>query len=174
MSKITAVEVGRKLQLTVGDGDDAIVILVPPVRTSTGSALLALWAGIAFAQTEQPLVDAENLSKISVGEENWDVVDELRSEESALVINAAMFWNIQGGGIDLVQEMLRDGLPKARETLAQINGLGDALSALQTLLSGGSEIPTPSPAGTPATSTPIGTYGSFGTLSQSSPPDAQG
>lgn len=174
MSNITAREKGRKLELTIGDDedDDKIVVLVPPVNTSTGAALLALWAGILFAQSEQPEVDAENLGRIAVGEENWEVVTELRSAESTTIINAAIFWNVQGGGIELVREMLRDGLPKARMSLAEANGLAAALSALQTLLNGASASQTPSPAGTPATRTPVGTSGSFGTLSQTPPPSA--
>lgn len=135
---ITASEKGRKLIITVGAGDDdAIVITVPPVSSSVGTALFALWAGVLFAQSEQPLDDATNLSKLAVGEDNWDAVQELRSSEAELVVNAAFFWNTQGGGIELVNELLRDGFPKARATLAETNGFGDALSQLQTLLDGG-------------------------------------
>lgn len=161
---ITASEKGRKLELTIGDEDDGLVILVPPVDTATGAGLLALWAGILFAQSEQPETDAVNMGKIAVGEENWTVVESLRSAESTLVINAALFWNVQGGGIDLVQTMLRDGLPKARTALAEANGLVEALSLLQTLLNGESENQTPPPDATSDTRTPVGTSGSFGTL----------
>jgi hypothetical protein len=163
---ITAVEKGRNLVLTVGDGDDAIVITVPPVPGRVGAAMLALWAGVLFAQSEQPETDAENMAKLAVGEENWPTVDELRYAESEAVVNAAIFWNVQGGGIDLVNEMLQDGYPKARQTLCERNGYGELYSQLQTLLSGGSGNPIPAPAGTPATGTPIGISGSFGNLSK--------
>jgi hypothetical protein len=169
---ITAVEKGRKLVITLGDGDDDnLVITVPPVNTATGAALFALWAGIVFAQSEQPEVDATNMSKIAVGEDNWPIVEDLRSAESTVVINAALFWNTQGGGIELVQEMLREGLPKARMSLAEANGLGTELSQLQTWLDGVSASQTLSPVATPDTSTPVGTGGSFGKVSvpQSSP-----
>lgn len=163
---ITAEEKGRKLIITVGAGeDDAIVIPVPPVSTAVGAGIFALWAGILFAQSDQAEVDAVNMSKMAVGEENWAVVEELRSAESTVVINAAMFWNVQGGGIELVQEMLQDGLPKARQSLAASNGLAAELSQLQTLLDGVLASQTPSPAGTPGTSTPVGTSGSFGAIS---------
>lgn len=174
---ITAVEKGRKLVITLGDGgDDDLVITVPPVNTATGAALFALWAGIIFGQSEQAEVDATNMSKIAVGEENWPIIEGLRSAESTIVINAALFWNTQGGGIELVEEMLRDGLPKARMSLAEANGLGTELSQLQTWLDGVSESQTQSQAATPATSTPIGTGGSFGKVStpQPSPRPAKG
>lgn len=171
---ITAVEKGRKLIITVGaGGDDAIEIAVPPVNTAVGSAIFALWAGITFAQVgdkddtrEERIakveVNAENMAKLAIGEDNWPVVEDLRSAESTAVINAAIFWNVQGGGIELVNEMLRDGYPKARMTLATSNGLGDVLSRLQTLLDGVLANQTRSPDGTRDTRTPVGTGGSFG------------
>lgn len=175
MSNITAREKGRKLELTIGadEDEDKIVVLVPPVNTSTGAALLALWAGILFAQSEQPEVDAENLGRIAVGEENWEIVNELRSAESSAIINAAIFWNSQGGGIEIVEQMLRDGLPKARTALAEANGLAAALSALQTLLDGASVSQTPSPVVTPDTPIQVGISGSFGTLHPTSQPHSK-
>lgn len=164
---ISAVEKGRNLEVTVGDGDDAIVITVPPVPARVGAAILALWLGVAFAQSDEPEVDVENMSKMAVGEGNWGTVEELRWAESEKVINAATFWNVQGGGIDLVNEMLQDGVPKARQTLCERNGYGETYSQLLTLLSGESGNPTRAQAATPATGTPIGTSGSFGTISSS-------
>lgn len=171
---ITAVERGRKLIITVGDEDDSIVITVPPVSTAVGSTLLGLWARVVIPYSsedeskedlaERLNADATAMARLAVGEENWPVVESLRSAESNLVINAAAFWNVQGGGIELVNEMFRDGLPKARQTLAETNGFGEVLSQLQTYLNGVSASRTRLLAGTPDTSTPVGTSGSFGKL----------
>lgn len=161
---IKAVEQGRRLVITVGDGDDAIVVSVAPVNTKTGAAVFALWAGILFGQSEQPEVDAGNMSKIAVGEENWDIIEELRYAEGEKVINAAFFWQTQGGGIDVVNEMLGGGFPKARETLLKTNGLWEEFSLLQTLLSGASEPQTPSQDDSLATTTQPGTSGSSSTV----------
>jgi hypothetical protein len=157
MANITAVEKGRNLEITVGDAgaDDSLVFTVKPLPSSAGARLLSLWAGIAFAGTAQPEEDALDLGQTVIGDE-WDKIDELRSAESTDVINAAFLWNVQGGGIELVNEMLRDGLPKAQATLASASGFAQDFSALTTLLSGGAGAAIPSPGDTSATSTPSG------------------
>lgn len=155
---ITATEQGRHLILTIDDVEP-IVFDVKPVNTKLGSAMFALWAGVLFGQSEQPLVDAEGMSKLAIGEENWAQVEDLRSDEGNKIINAAFFWNTQGGGIELVNEMLSGGLPKARESLLKNNGLWEEYSLLLTLLDGASGNQTHEPAGTPDTSTPNGTSG---------------
>lgn len=155
---ITAVEQGRKLIITVGDGgDDSIVITVPPVNSTIGAQLFARWVNVTFGQTEHPEIDAEWFSRQAIGEDNWDTIEELRSAEANVVINAAFFWQTQGGGIDVVNELLGDGFPKAQQTVLTTNGLWEAFSQLQILLSGGSENLTPLPDGTPPTNTPTGT-----------------
>lgn len=151
---IKAHERGRSLVLTVGDGDDALEVVVRPVPGKIGSAMLAQWCGVLFGQSSQPEEDATDFSMAAIGEENWALVtDELRFAEAEQVINAALFWQMQGGSIALVNEYLAEGLPKARLSLLQAVGLGDAFSQLQTLLNTASASPTPSPAATPDTST---------------------
>lgn len=162
---ITAVEQGRKLIITVGDGGDgSIVIPVSPVNAKTGAAIFALWVGVLFAQSEQLLVDAQSFSKTAVGEENWDVLDnELRWAEAEQVINAAFFWQTQGGTIELVDEFLDGGYPKARDSLLKANGMTTLWTEFSELMKspdGASVNPTPSPDDTPDTSTPSGTESS--------------
>jgi hypothetical protein len=153
---ITAEEQGRHLAITVGDGDEAIIFKIQPLNTKTGAALFALWAGVAFGQSETPEVDAEGFSRLAVGEENWAALDELRWAETERVINAAFFWQTQGGGIAIVNELLGEGFPKAQETLLRANGLWEVFSQLQTYLSGVSGNQTPPRDDTPGTSTPNG------------------
>ena len=159
---ITATERGRNLILIDGadDPDTAVEITVRPINVKLGAALFALYMGIAFGQSEHPEVDATNMGKLAVGEENWPIFEGdtdvvLRSSVAEQMIHAATFWNIQGGGIDLVQTMLDSsgGAPKARQLLMERTGFGEAFSALTTLLSSASASQTPSPAATPATST---------------------
>lgn len=158
MANITAVEKSRNLEITVGDPGDptSIVLTIKPLPSSAGARLLALWAGVAFAASQQPEDDALDLSRTAIGDE-WETFETLRSAEQADVFNAAFFWNVQGGGIALVNEMLRDGLPKAQQTLASANGYAQDYSLLTTLLSGGAGNVTPSQADTSATSTQPGT-----------------
>ena len=159
---LKAYERGRNLIIDVGDeGDDGFIrMTVRPVPAKQGAALQALHAGIAFAQSEEVERDAEMMGRLAVGEENWSIIDgELRWAEAEAVIHAAFFWNVQGGGIDLVNMVLNrelGGHPKAMSTLMQRNGLSKAFELLTTLLDSGEAAETPSPDATSATSTPPG------------------
>lgn len=159
---IQAYERGRKLIIDAGDeGDEDFVrVTVKPINAKQGAALQALHAGIAFGQAELPEEQAELMGKLAVGEENWPIIDgQLRWQEAEAVVHAAFFWNVQGGGIDLVNTVLNEGLgghPKALSLLMERNGLSHAFGLLQTLLNSGEENETPEPAGTSATSTPPG------------------
>lgn len=171
---ITATERGMNLALTIGDESDSFTVVIPPVGAKVGTMLLALWAGIAFGQSDQADVDAEAMSRLAVGSENWEIIQGseptedgsapqypgLRWAVADKVINAAFFWNSQGGSLEQVQALLDEsagGFPKAQELLLRTNGLWEEFELLQTLLSGASENPTPSPGDTPDTSTPSGT-----------------
>lgn len=136
---IKAYERGRKLVIDLGDeGDeDAIRIEVKPLPAKEGAALQALHAGIAFGQTDELERDATLMGRLAVGVENWDTIESLRWAEAEPVIHAAFFWNVQGGGIDLVNTTLNEalgGYPKALSTLMERNGLSQAFSLLKTLL----------------------------------------
>lgn len=160
---IKAYERGRKLIIDLGDEtepDDLIRVTVKPIPAAMGAALQALHAGIAFGQSEDPERDVTFMGKLAVGEENWPIIDgDLRWSESEAVINAAFFWNVQGGGIDLVNVVLNEalgGYPKALSTLMQRNGLSTAFGQLTTLLNSAEGDETPAPDGTSDTSTPAG------------------
>ncbi|GAA4176592.1 hypothetical protein [Gryllotalpicola koreensis] len=163
-SNITATEKGRNLELTVGDPGDpeSIVLTIKPLSSDVGARLLGLWAGIALATTDTAVEDANDLARTVIGAE-WEKFESLRAAEQTDVINAAFFWNVQGGGIDLVNEMLRDGLPKAQTALASANGYAQEFSLLTTLLNGASANGTLAPAGTGGTTSQPGTDASSST-----------
>ncbi len=160
---IKAYERGRKLMVDLGDEaepDELIRIAIKPIPAKQGAVLQALHAGVAFGQSEDPERDVTFMGKLAVGEENWELIDgDLRWSESEAVVNAAFFWNVQGGGIDLVNTLLNEalgGYPKALSTLMQRNGLSTAFGQLTTLLSSVEGDETPVPDGTSDTSTPDG------------------
>lgn len=160
---INAYERGRKLILDLGDEadpDELIRIVVKPIPAKQGAVLQALHAGVAFAQSEDAERDVEFMGKLAVGEENWATIEaDLRWSESEAVVNAAFFWNVQGGGIDLVNMVLNEalgGYPKALSTLMQRNGLSSAFAQLTTLLNSDEDDETPAPDATSDTSTPPG------------------
>jgi len=159
-----AYERGRALIVDFGDEHEAGFqrVTIRPISAKLGASLYALWAGIAFGQSEQPEIDATSMGKLAIGTENWDLIEEeLRWQESQDLIHAAFFWNVQGGGIDLVNTMLEQngatgGYPKAQELLVGRNGHSEAFGLLKTLLSSAEAGETPSPDATSATSTPPG------------------
>ncbi len=154
---ITAREKGRQLELIVGGGDDALSFLVPPINAQAGAELLSEYLGIYLGQVEgeAALGQARNVALLSLGEDVFTRIDDLRWAEQEQVVNAAFFWNVQGGGIESVNTLLRDGIPKAREELLKAVGLWDALSLFATSLSSELESRT-STAGSLDTTTPDG------------------
>lgn len=160
----TARERGRNLVVFLGEENDpgTLEVTIQPIAAKLGAALYALWAGIVFGQSDQLEVDAENMGRLAVGEENWPIIDEqLRWAEAQEVIHAGFFWNVQGGGIDLVNAMFEQngatgGYPKAQELLVQRNGHSTAFGLLKTLLSSDEADETPEPDATSGTSTPPG------------------
>ena len=133
---ITAREKGRHLELIVGGGDDMLSFLVPPISAKTGAKLLSDFVGVAFAQVEgqEALDTAASLAETALGTEVFEQIQDLRWAEQEQITNAAFMWNVQGGGIDLVNEYLAGGLGKARETLLRAVGLWEAFSLLETSL----------------------------------------
>lgn len=192
---ITASERGRRLVITIAAGtEDELEVVVKPLPTSVGGELLSSYTSILFGQVlpEKPEQyvegspewiaasntaaeeEARKFSKLALGEENWGVIEDLRWDEAEPVINAAFFWNVQGGGIDVVNELLRPkteggGLPKAREMLLESVGLSEAFGQLQTLLRMELGNQT-NAAGTPATTTrPTSSAPSRGTVDKLPP-----
>jgi len=178
---ITATEEGRHLVLTLGDGQK---IRIKPVPAAKGAELAAQWLNITFGRfpTIEELGEAgREFSRGALSGEHEEILAELRAAELAEVVNAAFYWNVQGGGLNLVQRMLQDGHPKgAQRELLESMGLWENFEAaqeavrsalrgqLRNLPSGESESPIPSPAATPDTTSPTGIEPSSAGSSESS------
>ena len=158
---ITAREKGRSLELIVGGGDDMLSFIVAPINSAMGAQLLAKFLNVAFGNgtPEELQTEVVDLAQLALGREVYEQISVLRWAEQEQVSNAAFLWNIQGGGINVVQEYLTEGFPKARETLLRAVGLLEAFSLLQTSLSLGLENLTSSD-DSPDTSTPSGSESS--------------
>ncbi|MGI6878838.1 hypothetical protein [Microbacterium sp. gxy059] len=154
---ITAREKGRRLEVIIGGGEDALTFLVPPVPARVGAELLADWVGIKFGATppEDAPAKATTLAQRVLGDEVFEQISDLRAAEQTDVVNVAFMWNVQGGGIELVQTYISDGMGKAHERLLKTTGLADVHSLLRTSLDSASENLT-SAAVSPATSTRSG------------------
>lgn len=149
---IQAKEQGRRLHITVGDGDEAIRLVVEPVDVETGAALLADFLGVmtfegsdgadAAEQAAEVADSATRMAKIAMGESNFRKVQGLRSDEAKDVTYAALFWNTQGGGIGTTNTYLQDGLPKAMSAVFAAAGLLPRRPSM-TSQSSDAENPTP-------------------------------
>lgn len=141
---IHAQEKGRRLHLTVGEGDDTEVFIIPPVDVQTGAGLLATFLGIysGILAPDEEIQGAEDLVITSVGEENYERAQTLRSEEFRSLTQAAFFWNTQGGGLEAVNALLQDGHPKAVEVVFEAAGV---LNKQPSPTSPSSESETPTP-----------------------------
>lgn len=130
---IKAQEQGRRLHITIGDGDGAEKVVIEPVDVETGAALLADFLGVmtfegsdgadAATKAAEMADGATRMAKIALGENNFRKVQTLRSDEAKDVTYAALFWNTQGGGIGTTNTYLQDGLPKAMSAVFAAAGL---------------------------------------------------
>lgn len=131
---IKAQEQGRRLHITVGDGEGAESLVIEPVDVETGAALLAHFIGLVAAEgTDDPEKAAEaaaaigaqatEMTKLAIGEANYRKVQTLRPAEAKDVVYAALFWNTEGGGIGTTNTYLEDGLPKAISAVFVAAGL---------------------------------------------------
>jgi hypothetical protein len=147
----------------------AVRVWIPPVTAAMGTRIWALYAGILFAESESgdEELDATTVVEIATGsyadESAPDdvkaaavaqkaLLDSLRWEEANAVAEAAIYWNVQGGGMDAVNALLKEGNPKAQELVVKRNQLWGVLSQLRTLSNTVSDPATQSPAVMPATS----------------------
>lgn len=160
---IAARELGRNLILTLGGPEDgmtdeeveiaaaeAVRIVVPPVNAQQGAEIWAHYARILFGTTEESEEDtAVRMTKYALGawadddatdeqrakaDARWAVIETLRWSEAEQVCQLALYWNSQGGGIDVVNAMLEDGHPKAQELLLTQNQLWNVYSRLRMLM----------------------------------------
>lgn len=164
---IHAEEKGRSLQITLGGGDDTIVLTVPPTNVKTGAQILAWWAGITFDAAPDPNSDAINMAEAALGKDTYARLEDLRAEEAEQVVQAAVLWNVKGGGMALVDQMIRDGYPKAQEALADWFRRWATSSQSPISPSGESESPTLAPDGTSGTGTRSGSDNASSSMERS-------
>lgn len=159
-----AFEKDRHLHIDLGDGS---LFIVPPIPGRIGRTLLGLLIKVSFgtdlAHAEE---DALSLSEQALGSSlpGWEAreaqYEDLRSSEQTRISQAAIVWNVQGGSIDAVHDLLNteagEAYPKALARVMQSCGLATPFAQLQTWLSGASASPTRAES-TDHMSGPIGT-----------------
>lgn len=164
---ITARENGRTLVLDLGDSS----FTVPPMPGRHGREALSILLGVTFGSTrKEDGVDGENaatekLRRMVLGLEGiggWireRRFQRLRATEQQAVSQAAILWNVQGGSIEAVLDLLDEaggGYPKGLGRVMRSCGLGEAYETLRTWLDSVASISetgsTPSPTGGPNTS----------------------
>ena len=110
---INAVEKGRQLHVTIGDDEDARVFVVPPVNVEAGAQLLIRFLGIYTKAAKNPIGDGIDLAKTAIGDANYQAAQDLRPGEFDDLVNAALYWNVYGGGSEALNAYLTGGRPKA-------------------------------------------------------------
>jgi hypothetical protein len=141
-----AAERGRRLVITVGEGDDSEEIVIDPVNASTGATLLRVYLGIEnrlFEDIDEYNEAGQTLGELSLGKiipldqthpteretaqiarfsEVWRQVEGLRREESTQVIAIAFYWQTDGG-LEAALAAARGDDPKAQALLFTAAGL---------------------------------------------------
>lgn len=139
---ITAVEKGRRLHVTIGEGDDSLNFVVPPVNTEQGSILLVHFLGIYTGTSDKPALEGVALAKVALSEDVYESAQELRPAEFDELAGAAMYWNVFGGGQEALDAFLAGGHPKASEVVLSRAGVHETRPS-KTSPSSESENPTP-------------------------------
>ncbi len=169
---MTAFEQNRHLIIDLGDGT---VFTVPPIPGSTGREMLGILVSVSFGtDLENAEKNAQKLSRQSLGlpsrrgakdgitgwQEREELYESLRASEQERISQAAILWNVQGGSIDAVHDLLTteagEAYPKALGRVMRSCGLGQQFDALRTWLSGESETPMSADSTAPTTG-PTGT-----------------
>lgn len=173
---ITAHEQNRNLVIDLGDGT---LFTVPPIPGKVGRELLGRLVSIAFGtDLENAEESALVLARSALGEglpgwaEREQLFDTLRASEQERVSQAAILWNVQGGSIDAVHDLLNteagEAYPKALGRVMRSCGLGPQFEALRTWLNGASVNPTSTDSTAP-TSGRNGTSSTSGSGENSTP-----
>jgi hypothetical protein len=143
---MNAAERGRRLVITVGEGEDSEEITIDPVNASTGATLLRTYLGIEnrlFHDVDDLNEAGQALGELSLGKiipldpanptereqaqiarfsEVWRQVEGLRREESTQVIAIAFYWQTDGG-LEAALAAARGDDPKAQALLYKAAGL---------------------------------------------------
>lgn len=164
----TAREQGTKLVLELGESG---TFVIPAMPGKHGKAALQLLLGITVGSTaqehgqERVHTDTQQLTNMCVGLSGPLAVfrrtrfARLRASQQELVTMAAILWNVHGGSIDAVNDLLEEGggYPKGLGRVMRSSGLGHVFEALETLLNGASPAPKSATASSDATTIPTGT-----------------
>lgn len=147
---ITAREEKRHLIIDLGDGET--ILTVPPIKGSEGRRATAALVGITFGATDgedQILSDTADITEVCLGkglpgyDERYELFESLRGTEQMQVGQAVIFWNMQGGSIDAVHDILNSdpgvGLPKALDRVMRSYGLAEQFKRLTSFLGGSPE-----------------------------------
>lgn len=130
-------EQGRKLILTFGEGDDIIEMTIQPLPSAKGRELTNLWLEVAFPalaavglnmSLEDVEKAAEELVTLALGAENEATLEQLRLQEQAEAIAAAVMWNGVEADDALLKTLVNDGYPAARSAYATRLGFGEAVT----------------------------------------------
>lgn len=165
----TAREEGRNLVIDFGE---AGTFTIPPMPGKHGKEALDMLLAVSFGQTRKdhgPEREREDTGKLALmclgcvgvaGARRRRQFEKLRATQQEVVGEAAILWNVHGGGIDAVNDLLDEqdgGYPKALGRVMQSCGLGPAYEALKTWLDGVAQAASSATASTPSTTTPTGT-----------------
>lgn len=135
---ITAREVGRRLEITVGSGEDALVYEIAPMSAKAGQELALQWLRLRLsAEAPKALIDlSEAFASAALGEANKARVEEedLRGEEVTELINAAFLWNVNGGGKRFVDLFIAEGRAASDAAFLKVQGIADAEELLRALI----------------------------------------
>ncbi len=176
-------ERGRRLRITVGgvDDPDSEVFDIEPVNAVAGATLLQGFVGIMANLVGEPSGVFVDITRLSLGyrdfldpemptsaeqarrerfNELWVRYEDLRPAEQLEVMQAAFFWQTQGGleAAKHIEEGGEDGYPKAIKVLERASGL----EILSTLISiGNSSESEKTSTASPDTSSPSKSGASF-------------
>lgn len=145
---------------------------VPAIPGHLGKKASTLLVSVAMGVSDPAQTDdmVTELTEIVLGKQlaRWKArkraFENLRAPLQSVVVQAATLWNVHGGGIDAVNDLLDEaggGYPKALGRVMHSLGLGEQYELLRTYLDGAAQAQN-SPAGSSAsTTTPTGTANTF-------------
>lgn len=166
---VTAYESNAELIIDFGDGTS---YTIPPLPGKHGIEALSMLVGVSMGVTlsehgpERMLEDTNKLTRLVLGfdredgEQREKEFEQMRAERQAVVAQAGLLWNVQGGSLAAVLDLIDEadgGFPKALGRVMQSCGLGTEYAQLQTWLDGESQAQNSETASTAATTTPPGT-----------------
>lgn len=144
---------------------------IPPMPGKNGRQALKMLLDVAFGAARKesgPEGERETTERLTMMCLGCDRIsgfwrkrqfERLRATHQELVGEAAILWNVHGGSIDAVNDLLDEagGYPKALGRVLRSCGLGPAYEALTTLLDGAAQAQNSVTDSMPSTTIPTGT-----------------